>query len=158
MCNETMRNNPYTLRYVPDHLKTREMCIRAVKVDSWLLKHVPDHFKTQEMCIKGIGVDPWLLGHVSDRFKTQEMCNEAVKVDPCLLCDVPDWFVTQKQTDAWYDDDCWHHDDEIIEWYDGHKRRKAPKAKIKEDLLPIAWHLDRVMDWCMSEGEKRRWN
>ena len=58
------------------------------------------------------------------------MCNEAVKVDPWLLCDVPDWFVTQEQMDAWYDGDYWHHD-EIIEWYDGYKKRKAQ--------LTLAW-------------------
>ena len=28
-------------------------------------------------------------------------------------------------------------------------------AKIKEELLPIAWHPNRVMDWCMSEDEKK---
>ena len=28
--NEAMRNNPWVLRYVPDFLKTKEMCIRAV--------------------------------------------------------------------------------------------------------------------------------
>ena len=30
------------------------------------------------------------------------------------------------------------------------------KANIKEELLPIAWHSGRVMDWCMSEDEKKR--
>ena len=38
----------------------------------------------------------------------------------------------------------------------GKKKRRAQTAKIKEELLPIAWHPDRVMDWCMSEDEKRR--
>ena len=23
--------------------------------------------------------------------------------------------------------------------------------------MPITWHPDRVMDWCMSEDEKRWW-
>ena len=53
------------------------------------------------------------------------MCNEAVKVDPGLLKHVPDWSVTQEQTDAWHDDDYWYHDDEIIEWYEDHQKRKA---------------------------------
>ena len=29
--------------------------------------------------------------------------------------------------------------------------------KKKKKLLPIARHPDRVIDWCMSEDEKRRW-
>ena len=30
-------------------------------------------------------------------------------------------------------------------------------AKIKKELLPIAWHPDSVIGWCMSEDEKRWW-
>ena len=35
------------------------------------------------------------------------------------------------------------------------KNRKAQKAKIKEELLPIAWHPLRWWDWCVPEDEKR---
>ena len=35
------------------------------------------------------------------------------------------------------------------------KKRKAQKAKIKEELLPIAWHPLRWWDWCVPEDEKR---
>ena len=68
-----------------------------------------------------------------------------------------DWFVTQQQIDVWYDDDNVYNDKEMIKWYDGYKSRKGQNSKIKEEPLPIAWHPDRVMDWCMSEDEKRRW-
>ena len=66
---------------------------------------------------------------------------------------VSDWFVSQQQLDVWYDDDYWYHNDEVIEWYDEYKKRKAQKTKIKEELMPIAWYLDRVMDWCISENK-----
>ena len=85
------------------------------------------------------------------------MCDKAVEEDLCLLEYVPDWLVRQEQMDLWDEDDYWYHDDEIIEWYEGYKKRKAQKAKIKEGHLPIAWHHNRVMDWCMSEDEKRLW-
>ena len=62
------------------------------------------------------------------------MCDKAVKDDPSSLQFVPDWFVTQQQTDVWYDDDYWYHDNEIIYWYHGYQKRKAQKAKIKEEL------------------------
>ena len=42
----------------------------------------------------------------------------------------------------------------MIKWYHEYQKRKAQKAKIKDDLVPIAWYPDRVMDWCMSEDEK----
>ena len=79
---------------------------------------------------------------------------------------VPDWFVTREGVDMWHDDyynddgDYWNNndddEDEFFEWYGGYKKRKAQKAKIKEELLPIVWHPDRVMDWCMS-GDERWW-
>ena len=45
----------------------------------------------------------------------------------------------------------------FFEWYEGYQERQPQKAKIKEELLPISCHHDRVKDWCLSEDEKRRW-
>ena len=46
--------------------------------------------------------------------------------------------------DDYYDDDGDHQDDDkFFEWYDGYKKRKAQKVKIKEELLPIIWHPSR---------------
>ena len=118
---------------------------------------VPDSFKTQEVCDKALDVDPWSLYNVPDQFKTQEMYDKAVKDDPSSLQFVPDWFVTQQKIHAWYDDDYWYDNHEMIEWYDSYKKRKAQKSKIKEEILPISWYPSRVMDWCMSEDENRRW-
>ena len=54
--------------------------------------------------------------------------------------------MTQRLIELWDDDDCYCHDDEIIKWNDGYQKRKAQKAKIKEELLLISWHPHRVMD------------
>ena len=35
------------------------------------------------------------------------------------------------------------------------KKRRAQKAKIKEELMPIAWHPPRWWDWCIPEDEKK---
>ena len=85
------------------------------------------------------------------------MRERAVEDDPYSLQYVPDWFVTQQQIDVWYDDNEYHDDDddEVIEWYDGYQKRKTQKAKIKDELMPIAWHPSRWWDWCMSEEEKK---
>ena len=29
------------------------------------------------------------------------------------------------------------------------------RTKNKEELLPVAWHPNRVMDWCVPEDEKK---
>ena len=83
------------------------------------------------------------------------MCIRAVEGDLGLLEYVPDWFVTQQQIKRWHDGYYWHDDDKLIKWYESYKKRKAQKASIKEKLLTIAWHPDRVMDWYMSEDNKR---
>ena len=36
-----------------------------------------------------------------------------------------------------------------------YKDCKVQKAKIKEELLPVAWHPDRVINLCFSEDEKQ---
>ena len=45
----------------------------------------------------------------------------------------------------------------IIKWNNDYKKGKVQKVKIKEEILPTAWHPDRVMDWCMIEDEMERW-
>ena len=37
----------------------------------------------------------------------------------------------------------------------GKENRKAQKAKIKEELLHIAWYPSRWWDWCILEDKKK---
>ena len=48
------------------------------------------------------------------------------------------------------------NDDELFTWYEGYKKRKAQKAKLKEESIPIAWPRAKMQDWCMSEVERER--
>ena len=109
------------------------------------------------MCDKAIEIEPFTLRHVPDNLKTQGMCIREVEAGLGLLEYVPDWFVTQQQTKIWPDDDEYCDDDDLIKWHNGYQKQKAQKAKIKEELMPTAWHPNRVMDWCKSEDEKGRW-
>ena len=92
----------------------------------------------EEVCIKVVEIDPWHLYDVPDHFKTQEMCDKSVMDYLFSWWYVPDWFMTQEQIDIWYDDDYVYNDNEMIKWYDGYRKQKAQKARIKEDLLSIA--------------------
>ena len=87
---------------------------------------------------------------VADHFKTQEICDKAVKDDSSFFFFFPDLFITRDGVDMWYDDyyddgGQWDDNDEdtFFEWYDGYKKQKAQKVKIKKELLPIAWHPSR---------------
>ena len=58
----------------------------------------------------------------------------------------------------WYDDNeyCVDNDeDTFFKWYNRHKKRKAQKASIKEELMSTAWHPSRWWGWCVPEDEKR---
>ena len=149
---------PVWIREISDNLKTQKMCNEAMRIEPYSLAFVPDRFKTQKMCDKTIEIDPFTLWHVPGNLKTQGMCIRAVEAGLGLLEYVPDWFVTQQQLKIWHDDDDYYYDDdELNKWYNRYQKHKAQKLKIKEELLPIAWHPSRWWDWCMSEDEKGRW-
>ena len=148
---------PVWIRGIPDNLKTQEMRNEAMCVEPYSSAFVPNCFNTQKMCDKAIEIDPFTLWYVSDNLKTQEMCIREFEVGLGLLKFVDDWFVTQQQINIWCDDDEYRDDDGLIEWYNGYQKRKAQKTKVKEELLPISWHPNRVMEWCISEDEKKPW-
>ena len=45
----TVTRNLEMLTFLPDHLKTKQVCKHAVKKILFLIKYVPDQYKTQEM-------------------------------------------------------------------------------------------------------------
>ena len=103
-------------------------------IDLYTLRYVPDNLKTQEMCEEVMHVRSAAFLLIRDRLKTQEMCIRAVKVDPWQLYDVPDWFVVLQK--MWHedfhdDDDDDDDDDEIIKWYNGYKKTQGSKSKNK---------------------------
>ena len=110
---------------------------------AYWINEVLEHLKTQEICNEAAETNPWQVKYSSNHFKIQEKCNKAVRMDPWLLNYVPDWFAMQGQIKLWHDDDYHFNDNEIIEWYEGHQKRKVQKAKIKDELMPIAWHTSR---------------
>ena len=123
--------------------------------EPYALGYVPDNFKTQKMRKKATEEDPWQLHTTPDRFKNQEMCDKVVEAGPYQLKDVHDWFVTDEEIKIWRDDNNYCNDHELIKWYKRYQKRKAQKAPVKEELMPIAWHPSRSWDWCMSEDEKQ---
>ena len=153
MCVKAVDVNPYYLKYVPDCFKTQEMC-----ANPYYLKYVPDCFKSQEMCVKVVDANPYSIKYVPDCFKIQEMCVKVFNANPYSIKYVPDCFITQEMIEnggRCYDSCCDSCDEELHEWFNGYNERKAQKAQIKAELLPIAWHPDRVIDWCFDEEEKK---
>ena len=122
------------------------MCNEVVHIDSRSLEFIPDHFKTKEMSNEAVEADPYILKYVPVYLRTQEICIKAVENYLCPLKFVPDHFKIREMCERAV---------EVIEWYDGLKKRKAKKAQIKEELMPLAWHTSRWWNWCVPEDEKK---
>ena len=72
------KNGNY-LRFIPDSLKTLELCLSAVMQDGYSLYYVPDSFKTPELCMVAVQQNAWSLEYVPDTLKTIELCMVAVR-------------------------------------------------------------------------------
>ena len=51
MCNEAVRNWPW-LSFIPDHLRTQQMCNKIMRVMPNAFYWISERFKTQGMCKK----------------------------------------------------------------------------------------------------------
>ena len=57
MCEEAVWIEPRSLAFVPDRLKTEDLCIKAVRRNPYVLDYVPDYLKTHKkyvmrQCVK----------------------------------------------------------------------------------------------------------
>ena len=93
---------------------------------------------------------------VPDQFRTQEMCEKAVEEWFYVIKYVPNWSVTPKILEYLGNSKCSNKKvlDAPDDWRKGYKQCKAQKAQLKEELLPIARHPFRWLDWCIPENEK----
>ena len=67
------------LKFIPDHLKSPELCLIAVTQNSKNLKFVPEDMRTYELCEIAVKNEGWALEFVPKEFKTKELCEIAVK-------------------------------------------------------------------------------
>ena len=42
----------------------------------------------------------------------------------------------------------------IQQCINNHTKRRKLKVQLKAELLPIAWHPDRIIDWCFDKDKK----
>ena len=62
----------YGLKYVPEELKTSELCLEAVSQCGDELQFVPDKLKTMDLCLAAVQENAWAHEYVPDALKTQE--------------------------------------------------------------------------------------
>ena len=54
MWYEVVHIEPYALEFIPDRIKTQEMCNEVVKMDLYTLQYVSGNLKTHEMFIRAV--------------------------------------------------------------------------------------------------------
>jgi len=89
-CLEMVRQDGWTLEYVPEYLKTAEMCLLAVRWEGEMLKYVPGHLRAAEICLEAVRKSGYALEHVPEHLKTTELCLEAVRKDGMAFEHVPE--------------------------------------------------------------------
>ena len=82
LCEKVAEEQPWSLEYVPDKLKTQKVCEKNFKKveknGSCYLRYTPNDLMFRGMCEKILGKDSWSLEYVPDNLKTQEMCKKAM--------------------------------------------------------------------------------
>ena len=64
--------NPKTLKIVPDHLKTKNMCKHTVKILPFVIGYAPDRYKTQKISDEEILENGGTLESVLHCYKNQK--------------------------------------------------------------------------------------
>jgi len=82
ICLEAVKNKNspwlYPIQYVPENLRTAEVCLEAVKVSGGALQYVPENLRTAELCLEAVNNGNLLLD-VPENLITEEMCLEVVR-------------------------------------------------------------------------------
>ena len=79
MCEKVVENEPYSLKFVPNHFKTQEMCDKAVRDDTYSLQYVPDWFVTRERAYMCYGDDEDNFFKWYDSYKKQKTQKAKIK-------------------------------------------------------------------------------
>ncbi|MCR5259867.1 MAG: DUF4116 domain-containing protein, partial [Desulfovibrio sp.] len=84
-----VKMNGGNLGYVPELLRTPELCWTATMQSGLALESVPPALRTPEICLNAVRISGVVLACVPDGIKTPEICMAAVKSDGTALSDVP---------------------------------------------------------------------
>jgi hypothetical protein len=83
-----VEEKPEALRALPPHLRTRELCFRALLHPNGFDKawhHVPDQYKTPTLCEQAILKDAEALLHVPAHILTSAFCERLLTINPTIV-------------------------------------------------------------------------
>lgn len=84
---DIVRENGFNLRIIPIDMRTSIICHIAVSDDPYAIKYVPDHLITDEICI--LATKSNTLNFIPMRFRNEYVCSNAIKYNVDALKDIP---------------------------------------------------------------------
>ena len=91
-----VEKNGFMLKYVPEELRTKELCEIAVAQEGYAIAFVPDEIITPEICELAVQDYNQALGWVPEELRTKELCEIALAqgylADELLEAFVPEEF------------------------------------------------------------------
>ena len=76
--------------YGTDNYNSSKISIGAVIKNPEILKFVPDYLKTKQLCNCAVKKLPFVIRYAPNRYKTLKMCNRAILKNVGTLESVPD--------------------------------------------------------------------
>ena len=80
----------WDLENIPEHQRTPEICLAAVKGHGWALQYVPEPLRTPELCKLAVSNCGAALLYVPDALKTDALCMTALNQNGRALMFIPD--------------------------------------------------------------------
>ena len=90
--NKAIESDGMNLFYVPEDLRTKELCLQACKQDAYAILAVPEEYIDRNFCLEVATNDWYILKHMPKEFIDKEICLEAIKNYKLALKLVPDNF------------------------------------------------------------------
>lgn len=89
LCKIAVRERPSSLAHVPMALRSRALCRAAVEDDGMALEFVPEPLRTTDLCALAVGQNGLALQFVPKELRSPAICDAALQNDACALHWVP---------------------------------------------------------------------
>jgi hypothetical protein len=96
LCRIAVSQNGYALEHVPQDLRTEQFCRFAMTRCGLALKYVPQDLRSEDMCRIAVAENGWALAAVPKALRTEEMCMKAMARNAEAVWCVPEALLTEK--------------------------------------------------------------
>ena len=96
LCLQSVTENGWNMKYIPQEIQTQELCDAAVKSICWGYKYCLEKFKTYENSFSAVKRNGQIIEYVPKKLIDAEMCMAAAKSRYTCLNLIPKQFITKE--------------------------------------------------------------